>query len=81
MKKFIYSLKLSLVAILCILFFALVEIAPYQPILFLSMSIIYIVSIRHLWKSVKRDERRVKQAIHPIKKEPSEQPGKNKRAA
>lgn len=81
MPKFVYFLKLSLIIVFCILLLALVEIAASQPLLFLFLSAVYIVSIRLLWKSAERDERHVKQAILPIKNKSDKKPDKNERAA
>lgn len=55
-QNFLYGIKLFLIVLLASLFLASIEIAPYQPLLFIAVALMDTICIRLLWKSLKNSE-------------------------
>lgn len=58
--RLFYNIKLYFIVILAIIFFGSVEAAPEQPLLFGMLTVIFCCCIRFLWRSLLKDEQKMK---------------------
>ena len=79
--KLTYFIKLSLIVALSIVILGSVEAAPDQPILFTFVFTACILSIRFLWGSAMRDEKKINRQQIRFSARTEKIPQKFKRAA
>lgn len=58
--RLFYNIKLYFIVALAIIFIGSVEVAPEQPLLFGTLTLTFFCCIRFLWRSLLKDEQRIK---------------------